>query len=171
MNTVWADRAGVHDALTDADDLQAFLRAVGAPDVGEVRPGDLAAARRLRDALRRLAADVTGDGRLPAATGLGEADAVRVVNAALPRPRLRRTVSGWLLGADDGGGVGAALAAIASDGAALVADPGRPLRACYAPGCVLYFVRDHPRQEWCSVACGNRARAARHYRRLRAGGS
>lgn len=41
------------------------------------------------------------------------------------------------------------------------------LRACYAPGCVLYFVKDHPRREWCSAACGNRARAARHYRRHR----
>jgi predicted RNA-binding Zn ribbon-like protein len=66
--------------------------------------------------------------------------------------------------------VGAALAAVARDGATLVADPQRPLRACRAPGCVLYFVRDHPRQEWCSVTCGNRARAARHYRRLRASG-
>jgi hypothetical protein len=41
------------------------------------------------------------------------------------------------------------------------------LRACQAPGCVLYFVKDHPRREWCSTACGNRARAARHYRRHR----
>ena len=169
MNTVWADRAGVHDALTDVDDLRVFLRATGDPDVGEVTPGDLAAARRLRDALRRLAADVTGDGRPSAATGMGEQAAVRAVNAALPRPRLRRTVRGWLLGIDEGG-VGAVLAAVARDGAALVADAARPLRACHAPGCVLYFVRDHPRQEWCSVACGNRARAARHYRRLRSSG-
>jgi predicted RNA-binding Zn ribbon-like protein len=43
------------------------------------------------------------------------------------------------------------------------------LRACHAPGCVLYFVKDHPRREWCSTACGNRARAARHYRRHRVG--
>jgi predicted RNA-binding Zn ribbon-like protein len=35
------------------------------------------------------------------------------------------------------------------------------LRACGAPGCVLMFVKDHPRREWCSVACGNRARQAR----------
>ena len=41
------------------------------------------------------------------------------------------------------------------------------LRACYAPGCVLYFIKTHPRREWCSVACGNRVRAARHYQRVR----
>ncbi|HEY3005705.1 MAG TPA: CGNR zinc finger domain-containing protein [Kribbellaceae bacterium] len=40
-----------------------------------------------------------------------------------------------------------------------------PRRACYAPGRVLYFVTGHPRREWCSTACGNRARAARHYAR------
>jgi predicted RNA-binding Zn ribbon-like protein len=32
---------------------------------------------------------------------------------------------------------------------------------------VLYFVKTHPRREWCSVACGNRVRAARHYQRGR----
>jgi len=47
----------------------------------------------------------------------------------------------------------------------LVGEDRVNLRACYAPGCVLYFVKDHPRREWCSHACGNRARAARHYRR------
>lgn len=39
------------------------------------------------------------------------------------------------------------------------------LKACLAPGCVLYFMQNHPRREWCSAGCGNRARVARHYRR------
>lgn len=39
------------------------------------------------------------------------------------------------------------------------------LRACTAPRCVRYFVKSHGRQEWCKPSCGNRARAARHYRR------
>jgi predicted RNA-binding Zn ribbon-like protein len=42
------------------------------------------------------------------------------------------------------------------------------LRVCGAPGCVLMFLGDHPRRAWCSHACGNRARQARHYRRTRA---
>jgi predicted RNA-binding Zn ribbon-like protein len=37
-----------------------------------------------------------------------------------------------------------------------------------APGCVLLYVSDHPRRQWCSNACGNRARQARHYRRTHA---
>lgn len=39
------------------------------------------------------------------------------------------------------------------------------LRSCTAPRCVRYFVKSHGRQEWCKPSCGNRARAARHYRR------
>ncbi|AKZ53454.1 hypothetical protein SAM23877_0405 [Streptomyces ambofaciens ATCC 23877] len=41
------------------------------------------------------------------------------------------------------------------------------LCACTAPRCVRYFVKSHGRQEWCKPSCGNRARAARHYRRHR----
>jgi predicted RNA-binding Zn ribbon-like protein len=61
-----------------------------------------------------------------------------------------------------------ALAQVAEQAVALLggADATR-LRACYAPGCVLYFVKTHPRRAWCSVACGNRVRAARHYQRAR----
>jgi len=41
------------------------------------------------------------------------------------------------------------------------------LRACPAPRCVRYFVKEHPRQEWCKPSCGNRARVSRHYHRAR----
>ncbi|MEU6738808.1 CGNR zinc finger domain-containing protein [Streptosporangium sandarakinum] len=61
-----------------------------------------------------------------------------------------------------------ARAALASAAIAFLAGPRRELlRTCPAPRCVLYFVKEHARQEWCSVACGNRARAARHYRQHR----
>lgn len=42
------------------------------------------------------------------------------------------------------------------------------LRACAAPRRVRYFLKEHGLQEWCKPSCGNRARAARHYRRQRA---
>ncbi|MYS74029.1 hypothetical protein GTY88_26960, partial [Streptomyces sp. SID5926] len=41
------------------------------------------------------------------------------------------------------------------------------LRACHAPRCVRYFLKEHPRQEWCRPSCGNRARVARHQDRQR----
>ncbi|OMI36095.1 CGNR zinc finger domain-containing protein, partial [Streptomyces sparsogenes] len=61
------------------------------------------------------------------------------------------------------------VAALARDAIAFLAGPDRErLRACPAPRCVRYFVKDHPRQEWCKPSCGNRARVARHHRRHRA---
>ncbi|MEU3852816.1 ABATE domain-containing protein [Streptomyces sp. NPDC029554] len=51
---------------------------------------------------------------------------------------------------------------------AFLTSPDRDrLRACHAPRCVRYFLKDHPRQEWCKPSCGNRARVARHHRRHR----
>ena len=58
------------------------------------------------------------------------------------------------------------LAELARAGVALLGGPDRQrLQVCHAPGCGLFFVKQHPRREWCSTACGNRARAARHYSR------
>ena len=59
------------------------------------------------------------------------------------------------------------LGVIAADAIALVMGDTE-LRVCVAPRCVLMFVKDHPRREWCSNACGNRARQARHYARVQA---
>ncbi|MBB4676851.1 hypothetical protein HNR67_002969 [Crossiella cryophila] len=39
------------------------------------------------------------------------------------------------------------------------------LRVCRGPRCVKYYLLAHPRQGWCSPACGNRARVSRHYHR------
>ncbi|WP_232376225.1 CGNR zinc finger domain-containing protein [Amycolatopsis aidingensis] len=41
------------------------------------------------------------------------------------------------------------------------------LRACPAPQCVRYFIKEHPRQTWCKPSCGNRARVSRYYQRHR----
>ncbi|MCP3801675.1 CGNR zinc finger domain-containing protein [Allokutzneria sp. A3M-2-11 16] len=38
------------------------------------------------------------------------------------------------------------------------------LQACPAPRCVLYFVKQHPRQAWCKPSCGNRARVSKYYK-------
>ncbi|WJV50608.1 CGNR zinc finger domain-containing protein [Streptomyces flavofungini] len=59
-------------------------------------------------------------------------------------------------------------AALARAALTFFAGPDRErLRACHAPRCVRYFLKDHPRQEWCKPACGNRARVARHHERNR----
>jgi predicted RNA-binding Zn ribbon-like protein len=61
-----------------------------------------------------------------------------------------------------------ALATFAADAIEVLSASRREdVRACRAPNCVLMFFRDNPRRRWCSAACGNRARQARHYARTR----
>jgi predicted RNA-binding Zn ribbon-like protein len=183
MNTIWADRAGVHDALTTPSELSAWLKAVGHRlfsggdrAAATIRAIDVDEFRRLRVALRRLAAELTHDTRPRALASIEDQDPewaaslLNTVSAAAPSARTMQ----WperVAQLSPPAGVRppvAALAAIAGTAVGLFAGPDSPrLRACQAPGCVLYFVKDHPRREWCSTACGNRARAARHYRRHR----
>jgi predicted RNA-binding Zn ribbon-like protein len=176
MNTIWADRRGVHDALATRADLSAWLEAV-APraDSGAWRTtrADLDRARALRDALRTLAGVVCGDHRPGAPPRFDPAAALAAVNAAAANgsppalawrdDHLERAAAARAQQVP-----AAALADVAVAAIELLTDPAAPaIRACNAPGCVLYFVKDHPRREWCSTSCGNRVRAARHYRRHR----
>jgi predicted RNA-binding Zn ribbon-like protein len=63
--------------------------------------------------------------------------------------------------------VAAVLSALAEDAIILFGGPSRhKVYACQGPGCILHFVRE-TRREWCSGGCGNRARAARHYAKVR----
>jgi len=190
MNTIWADTAGVHDALALPADLDAWLDAAGLDATGLgtaslgtaslgrlaacATPGDLTAARALRDAARRLAAYLTGDPRTAAVSATGSVpDALAAVNQAareLPAAQLElrdgrlRSVP-WVRASP----VAAGMARVADAAIELLSGTAAgTLRACLAPGCVLYFTKTHPRREWCSVACGNRARAARHYEKARA---
>jgi predicted RNA-binding Zn ribbon-like protein len=152
MNTIWADTDGIHDDLTTTD-----------PRV-----------RLLRDALRRLAAAVTDDTRHGAESAVVDRDeAIAVINefaADAPRDQLamrdgRLTLTHDIGAADS---ARARLADVATAAIHLFTGPNaETLHACLAPGCVRYFTKSHPRREWCSEACGNRVRAARHYERIR----
>ncbi|PSL52107.1 putative RNA-binding Zn ribbon-like protein [Saccharothrix carnea] len=182
MNTVWADRDGVHDALRDRDGVRAWLRALcprtdllTPNDLDELTASDLDRLIGVRDALRRLAAEVTEDPRPTAASDPSALEAaVTVLNeAAGDTPRW--SALSWTPGRQparhtrtSGRAIAATVSAIAEDAIALFSqDTRHQLRACLGPGCVLYFVKHHPRREWCSAGCGNRARSARHYQRHR----
>ena len=186
VNTVWADRDGVHDALATPASALAWVRAVRdrlgprPPAVDEWVQGapaglDVAAAedlRRLRDALRRLAADATGDTRTTGPAVPDRRAALDVLDRACAAAPTWSSLT-WPDGGaphrvvhGDAPAASVLLAGLAEDGVAFFAgEQASLLRACHGPGCVLYFTQQHPRREWCSAGCGNRARVARHYRR------
>jgi predicted RNA-binding Zn ribbon-like protein len=175
MSTIWADTDGIHDDLGTTADVDEWLDAVCTHRAGAQATGsELAKARGLRDAVRRLAAHVTQDSRQAAASAMTDVaaalDQVNSTAAELPAPGLALRDGRLELSARrPPSTVTAGLAQVARQAVELLGgEDAVRLRACYAPGCVLYFVKTHPRREWCSVACGNRVRAARHYQKVRA---
>jgi len=169
---------GVADDLTDPAGFTAWAQA----HPGTATPGfvagaaELAAVRELRAAVRALFARAVRPGApspADAARLMPVQDAVALLNAAAARtPTV--PVLHWAEDAEpvvenlvpDGEDDLAAVLARAA--IAFLAGPDRErLRACHAPRCVRYFLKEHPRQEWCKPACGNRARVARHHERHR----
>ena len=165
------------DLIEDAGDLWAWLVESGAltPDAAanasvQVTPEQaLTEVRELRAALRSLAGQIAGGELL-------SKDAVAVVNAHLIRRRgysqltlddggLRREFRAEFAGGQD------FLYAVAESAAELLAN-GDPklIRKCESARCILYFydtTKNHGRR-WCSMeGCGNRHKAAEHYRRRR----
>lgn len=179
---------GVADDLEDVAGLTRWVRQRADDLVDEVpaardftADGDtLAAVRELRAAVRSLFARAVRPGPpspadaqrlLPADRAL---ERLNSAAAAVPVvPRLGWPESGEPIAVTRPAGAAgerdALIAALARAAIAFLAGPDRArLRACHAPRCVRYFLKEHPRQEWCKPSCGNRARVARHHERHRA---
>ena len=171
-NTVYATSGTVVDGLADQASVKAWLEALAErlPAGGDrSQPWPTADSLvALRDAVR-VALQAAADGTAQDEAAL---EAINRASALAPRsPIAARRPDGDLVAATDFHGASRAdviVGALAADAIDLLTGPRRgDLRTCHAPGCVLMFLKDHPRREWCSNACGNRARQARHYRRAR----
>ncbi|MBD0745007.1 hypothetical protein BG418_25515 [Streptomyces sp. CBMA152] len=173
---------GVADDLDGAEGLTRWAREHAAAPGAEGFVADdaaLASVRALRAAVRALLAHAVRPGppssadadRLPPVEAA--LDLVNRAAAAVPTvPRLE-----WPEGADPylerradavPDAVTVLCAGLARAAVEFLAGPDREkLRACHGPRCVRYFLKEHPRQEWCKPSCGNRARVARHQQRHR----
>ncbi len=178
--TVRPDGPGqVADDLTDPAGLTAWVRARpdALPEAAFVADeAVLAAVRDLRAAVRALFARAVRPAEpSPAdpARLLPLPEAVRRLNEAAARtPTV--PVLHWAEDAEPvvrheaAQGGGELTAALAHAAIAFLDGPERVrLRACHAPRCARYFLKEHPRQQWCKPSCGNRARVARHHERHR----
>lgn len=170
-NTIYASAGAGVDGLIDDESARAWLDAVGdrLPRAGRGPNPAAAQLQVLRSAVRAAFASVLSDEYPDRATldilNAHSSLAPHAAHAVWRRGALatRRTHFG------NASHSAVVLATIAADTVDLLTGPRRlDLRRCGAPGCVLVFVKDHPRREWCSPACGNRARQARHYRRHKA---
>jgi predicted RNA-binding Zn ribbon-like protein len=169
-NTLYASGGQALDGLASEASAAAWLRAVAdrLPSGGRGKGPTRKELIRLRGAVREALHAVLDDH----APARGSLEIINRASADAPRSPIAR----WRRAAPPVADVdlhGASraqvvLGALAIDAIDLLSGPDRgDLRACGAPGCVLLFLKDHPRREWCSAACGNRARQARHYARTR----
>jgi predicted RNA-binding Zn ribbon-like protein len=170
-NTLFADRGHVVDGLADSRGLRAWLAALG--DRLPVTPGPLEAGRledylTLRAAIR-AALEAVLDGRAVPEDALAELNRASARSPQSLQLTQRGHERRGELRYHAPTATDTVLGVIAADTIELLGGPrSENLRACGAPGCVLMFLKDHPRREWCSPTCGNRARQARHYARSRA---
>jgi predicted RNA-binding Zn ribbon-like protein len=126
----------------------------------------------LRGAIRGIAGDLAA-GRNPATESV---ESLNRASALAPAsPALKITPEGALAKSarSEHPAASAALSALAGDAVDLFSGERRALlRECKAPGCYLFFLKDHPRREWCTPACGMRVRASRaYYKRTHAEGA
>ena len=163
--STWLREHGLLDDAKIADTADTADAADTAPAVDEPAVQSFLA---LRDSIRSLVRAATMGDPLPTA----DMAALNEASQLAPRwPVLAGTAeSGYsvteVTAADP---LPSARAQIARDAITLLGGPLREdVRACQAPGCVQYFIKNHPRREWCSAACGNRARVARHYTKSKA---
>ncbi|MFI8951574.1 CGNR zinc finger domain-containing protein [Streptomyces sp. NPDC053750] len=178
-------RGGVVDDLADVAGLGAWVRAHPdtVPDAERFAADApaLAAVREVRSAARALFARAVRPGEpspADAARLLPVPEALRCLNTAAARTPIVPVLD-WpdadadadadapVVRARPAAGARPDLAAaLAQAVIGFLTGPDRQrLRACHAPRCVRYFLKEHPRQEWCRPSCGNRARVARHHER------
>ncbi|MDX2393862.1 CGNR zinc finger domain-containing protein [Streptomyces sp. DK15] len=166
LNTRWVADGETFDlfagafGLTRVEGLALWLGSVGLADRFRADAATLVHLLTARESLARAVADPSDEG------------ARALVDAVLEHGRIRATLTPEGPGeraefADPAWGPAWTAARNYLD--LLVAGPDR-IRKCAAESCVLHFhdVSRNGTRRWCSMAaCGNRAKASRHYARTR----
>jgi predicted RNA-binding Zn ribbon-like protein len=159
-NTVWPRRRrGPMDTIATTSDLRVWLdRAAIAATTHEIEPR-LEDVRGLRSAVRQLLDAAAKRDVLPRrameVVNLFATEAPEV-RQLVPDGKTSRVVSEVL--SDDPASLLLGRVALSTMEVLTTMEVG----VCAAPSCGLFFIVERSGQQWCSNACGNRARVARH---------
>ncbi len=160
----WRGQATPTETLNAPADLATWAKAAKAPP-----PREFEAALALRETIHRLF-DAHAQTKAPAARDL---EALNAALAAAPaRTTLKRDRDGYGWDVDVKSGTALALLApvLWSAGDLLAGPKLDKVRRCANPECLYLFLDDSRagKRRWCSMsACGNRAKAKRHYHKGR----
>ncbi|GAA2793922.1 CGNR zinc finger domain-containing protein [Kitasatospora sp. CM 4170] len=164
LNTRWAGTP-VNDLLAEPGGYAVWLSSAGLAGRCSADEAGLAALREARAALAAAVGDLDREGAIGAA-------AVAGLNEVLQHGRLRRELGpagpASHVEVDAPQRLAAWLAV--DDFLALLAQGPHRIRKCAHEACILHFfdASQNGRRRWCSMAvCGNRAKAARHYEKVR----
>jgi predicted RNA-binding Zn ribbon-like protein len=156
LNTRWMREGAVQDLLGDLDGLTVWLTANGLDQRFAADAPTLRHTLQARDALRK-AVDSHSTGDVDAVLDHGRIRATLTTEGPGEVPEFRDEAWGpaWLA---------------ARDYLRLLATAPDRIRGCAHEACILHFfdTSRNGTRRWCSMAaCGNRAKASRHYARTR----
>ena len=159
-NTVWpARRRGPMDTIASTSDLRVWLDRAAIPASTHDLDERMDELRSLRTAVRQLlAAHAAGDvlpRRAMEILNLFATEAPEV-HQLVPDDKSSRIVTEML--SDDPASLLFGRVAMSTMEVLTSMNVG----VCAAPSCGLFFIAERAGQRWCSNACGNRARVARH---------
>ncbi|MET7377507.1 CGNR zinc finger domain-containing protein [Streptomyces sp. NPDC005526] len=159
LNTRWMHEGAVRDLLTGTEGLAVWLTANGLDERFTADAATLRHTLRARDALKAAVDGSLEQGAplVDAVLGHGRIRAVLTAEGPDERPEFRDLAWGpaWLA---------------ARDYLRLLAAAPDRIRGCAHEACLLHFfdTSRNGTRRWCSMAaCGNRAKASRHYARSR----
>ncbi len=166
LNTRWAGDP-VNDLLAGPDGYAVWLSSVGLAGRCRADEAGLSAARTVRDALAAAVRSLD-----PAAPAETAPEARAALNDVLRRGRLRYELgeAGPVESVEVDGPQWLAAWLAADDYLGLLGQGAHRIKQCAHPACILHFfdTSQNGRRRWCSMAaCGNRAKAARHYSRAK----
>jgi predicted RNA-binding Zn ribbon-like protein len=164
-NTVARDKSGEHDLLAEDGEYERWAQAAArSPELAREEAAAIPDARvrllELRQHVRAvLGATAAAEPLPPKATA-----ALNAASAAAPRwPEI--DPAGRIEQRVEAPAVESLLASYARSAMEIAAAGSGKLRVCGAPSCGMFYRPRRRQQQWCSEACGNRARFARHYAR------
>lgn len=165
----WRGQTTPTETLNAAEDLSTWAAANVSREARPLPRREFERAIEARETIYRVF-DATARGRTPAAPDLQSLNALLAASPA--RATLRRERSGFAWDVDARGAT--ALSQLApvlwSAGDLLTGGKLDRVKRCANPECGWLFLDDSRagRRRWCSMqACGNRAKARRHYHRSR----
>jgi predicted RNA-binding Zn ribbon-like protein len=168
-NTVACPSCRVADALSSAAEYNRWLRGRRDLSIRKVQANDVGTLRRFRADVRALLSACVSR-TPPPASSLARVNRARERAAGWNdlmwhRERWMIMERGTMRPAADRN-----VEAVAQSITDLLVGPDRTkLRACQGPGCSHFLLARTRQQIWCSpTGCGNRVRAARHWRKVKA---